>query len=365
MNILITIRTMMYNRGSEAVLRGIVKICRFWKPNSYITVSTGEEGEILKEVLDADRVIPRYDAEGGISYLLTAAKSADVILITGADNYDWPGGNPIMEEINKKLFCVLKGKIILYDCSLKKSNFIENTKQEMMRFSYVTARETITYNLLKRELPENKVKMYPDPAFIMPIEKCGLPMGFEQGKMVGINISNLILTGRFGADEEKILVSYQNLINYILSQTDYKIILIQHIVNNGYDLEALGKLYHLYEKEKRVLLMKTELLNAMQIKYLISKLRFLVTARTHASIAAYSTCVPTLVVSYSIKSVGIAKDLFEDYERYVLPLDQMEDGTELQKKFEFIIHHEDEIREHLEKIIPSFKMRALKFGEIL
>lgn len=365
MNILITIHSMMYNRGSEAVLRGIVKICRFWKPDSYITVSTGEEGEILKEVLDADRVIPRYDAEGGISCLLSAAKNADVILVTGADNYDGPCGNPQMEEVNKKLFCVTKGKTILYGCSLRESNFIENTKQDMMKFSYITARETITYNLFKRELPGHKVKMYPDPAFIMPVEKCSFPMGFEQGKMIGINVSNLILTGRYGADEKNILVSYQNLINYILNQTDYKIILIQHIVNNGFDSEALGKLYHLYEKEKRVLLMKTELLNTMQIKYLISKLRILVTARTHASIAAYSTCVPTLVVSYSIKSVGIAKDLFENHERYILPLDQIEDGTELQKKFEFIMHHEDEIRGHLEKIIPSYKMQALKFGEIL
>lgn len=365
MNILITIHSMMYNRGSEAVLRGIVKICRFWKPNSYITVSTGEEGEILKEVFDADKIIPRYDAEGGISCLLSAANNADVILVTGADNYDSPSGNLIMEEVNKKLFCVAKGKTILYDCSLKESNFIENTKQDMKRFSYITARETITYKLLKKELNEQRVRMYPDPAFIMPAEKCDFPMGFEQGKMIGINVSNLILTGRYGADEEKILLSYQNLINYILNWTDYKIILIQHIVNNGFDLEALGKLYRLYKKEKRILLMKTELLNAMQIKYLISKLRILVTARTHASIAAYSTCIPTLVVSYSIKSVGIAKDLFEDYDHYILPLNQIEDGTELQKKFEFIMLHEDEIREHLEKIIPSYKMQALKFGEIL
>ena len=50
--------------------------------------------------------------------------------------------------------------------------------------------------------------------------------------------------------------------------------------------------------------------NCMQLKYDISKCRFFVGARTHATIAAYSTCVPTLVVGYSVKSRGIARDLF-------------------------------------------------------
>lgn len=363
--ILITIHSLLYNRGSEAVLRSIVMICRYWKPDSFITVSTGEEGEILKDILDVDCIIPRYDATGEISYLLSAAREADIVLVTGADNFDGPNGNRRLTEINTRLFSETRGKTIIYDCSLNQTNFIESTYNDLKRFSYITARESLTYNLFINKFGKDRVGLYPDPAFIMPMEKCNLPAGFEQGKMIGINISNLILSGKYGASEEKILLSYFNLINYILEQTDYKIILVQHIVNNGFDLEALGKIYKLYENEKRVILMKTELLNTMQIKYLISKLNFLVTARTHASIAAYSTCVPTLVVSYSVKSVGIAKDLFEDSESYILPLCEMKDGTELQKKFEFILKNEDVIREHLQEVIPLYKMQALKFGEIL
>lgn len=365
MKILITIHSLMYNRGSEAVLRSITMICRYWRPDSYITIATGEEGEILKDVLDADCVVPRYDSAGNIEPLLRVAKEADVVLVTGADNYDGPCGNPSMENINKLLFNVISGKVILYDCSLHEKHFIESTQKDLMRFSYITARETLTYKLFLDNFNHDKVKYYPDPAFIMPMEKSLLPVGFEPGNMIGINISNLILTGRYGADKEQIMLSYQNLIKFILEQTDYKIILVQHIVNNGFDLEALSKLYKTYEKEKRVLLMKTELLNSMQIKYIISKLNFLVTARTHASIAAYSTCVPTLVVSYSIKSIGIAKDLFDDYKRFVLPLHEITDGTELQNKFEYILNHGNEIRRYLQKVIPQYKMQALRFGEIL
>ena len=49
-------------------------------------------------------------------------------------------------------------------------------------------------------------------------------------------------------------------------------------------------------------------------------------ARTHATIAAYSSCVPTLVVGYSIKARGIAKDLFGTDEGYVLPVQALAKG---------------------------------------
>lgn len=40
------------------------------------------------------------------------------------------------------------------------------------------------------------------------------------------------------------------------------------------------------------------------LKGYISRCRFLVAARTHASIAAYSTGVPALVAGYSVKARG-------------------------------------------------------------
>lgn len=365
MKILITLHSLLYNRGSEAVLRSIVWICRFWKPDSEIIVSTGEEGEILKEIPDVDRMIPRYDAKGGIGHLLEAAKEADVVLVTGADNYDSPKGNGVMHSVNDQLFQVARGKTILYDCSLRDNNFIESTYEDIRRFSEITVRESLTEALFKDKFPEKEIKLYPDPAFVMPMQKCELPYGFEVGNMIGINVSKLILGGRYGADEEMILKSYRNMMDYILENTSYKIFMVQHILNNGFDQDAIAKLYECYKEEERVLFMKTELLNSMQVKYLISKLNFLITARTHASIAAYSTCVPTLVVSYSVKSVGIAKDLFGDYQDYVLPLKDMKDGTELCEKFKYILAHEKDIKAHLQSVIPAYKLRAMQFGEIL
>ena len=46
--------------------------------------------------------------------------------------------------------------------------------------------------------------------------------------------------------------------------------------------------------------------NCMVIKGYISRCELFIGARTHATIAAYSTGVPTLVLGYSVKARGIA-----------------------------------------------------------
>jgi colanic acid/amylovoran biosynthesis protein len=51
-------------------------------------------------------------------------------------------------------------------------------------------------------------------------------------------------------------------------------------------------------------------LNAAQIKQVISQCRFFIGARTHATIAALSSIVPTVSIAYSIKAKGINQDLF-------------------------------------------------------
>ena len=55
----------------------------------------------------------------------------------------------------------------------------------------------------------------------------------------------------------------------------------------------------------------------MELKGFIARCRFFVGARTHATIAAYSSCIPTFSVGYSIKAKGIAQDIFGTYKNYV------------------------------------------------
>ena len=96
----------------------------------------------------------------------------------------------------------------------------------------------------------------------------------------------------------------------------------------------------------------------MELKGYIAACRFFVGARTHATIAAYSTGVPTLVVGYSVKARGIAKDLFETEEHYVLPVQSLKRSDDLKKEFLWLMENETQIREQLESVMPDYKKRA-------
>ena len=98
--------------------------------------------------------------------------------------------------------------------------------------------------------------------------------------------------------------------------------------------------------------------NCKQLKYIISKTKILITARTHASIAGYSTCVPTLVLGYSVKSKGIAKDLFGKYKNYVVPVQEIKEKDELLEAYQYIEKNYKEIKDNLKQIMPDYKEKA-------
>lgn len=94
--------------------------------------------------------------------------------------------------------------------------------------------------------------------------------------------------------------------------------------------------------------------NAEVLKGYIARCRFMIVARTHASIAAYSSQVPTLVVGYSVKARGIARDIFGTETNYVLPVQSLSSENELVESFKWLYTHEEGIKEHYAKVIPQY-----------
>ena len=71
-----------------------------------------------------------------------------------------------------------------------------------------------------------------------------------------------------------------------------------------------------------------------------------------------------MVLGYSIKSRGIAKDLF-GYERLVLGINEISDSDKLKCDFDEMIKDEKNIKEHLNKTIPRIKEMSYKAVEYL
>ena len=285
------------------------------------------------------------------SELLNEVEEGDIAISIGGDTYCYNGLPPILgflnKEINKK-----GAKTALIGCSiepelLNKKEIIEDLKS----YSLICTRESITYEALINAGIDKNTKLIPDSAFGLETIKKELPKNFIEYNTVGINVSPLIQRLENGNN-----ITYQNyveMIKYIIHNTNYNIALIPHVVwSNNNDLDPLTDLYNEFKSTDRVCLIDD--CNCMELKGYISRCKFFVGARTHATIAAYSSCVPTLVVGYSVKAKGIAKDIFGTDGNYVLPVQSLKEKNDLTNAFKWLESNEEEIKKVLNDIMPNY-----------
>lgn len=276
-------------------------------------------------------------------------RTGDIEISVGGDIYcydDYPKYIQLHQMI-----CQRGCKTILLGCSLNEKLFNDpKFVEDMKSYDYISARESLTYELLKKAGIES-IGLSPDSAFTLPKEEVQLPSNFIENNTVGINVSPLVMERE--QEDNVLLDNYRNLIAYILNKTDYAVALIPHVIWSGNDDRSiLNKLYDEFKKSERIVVIQD--CNCMQLKGYIAKCRFFVGARTHATIAAYSTEVPTLVVGYSIKSRGIAKDIFGREENYVIPIEQIKEENKLTQAFIWLQENENHIKEHLKKRMPQY-----------
>ena len=246
-------------------------------------------------------------------------------------------------------------KTVLWGCSVE-PKLLEDKKvaNDLASYTKIITRESISYEALKK-VNEN-TKLYPDPAFNLDKVELDLPDGFEENNTVGINLSPLII--RKEKKEGITLENYAKLIEYILDNTNMKVALIPHVVwQDNDDREPLKELYNRFDTNRIIMI---DDCNCLELKGYISRCRLFIGARTHATIAAYSTCVPTLVVGYSVKAKGIAKDIFGTYENYVIPVQSLENSDDLINSFTWIYENEEKIKNHLTTFMPTYKKRGLE-----
>ena len=285
----------------------------------------------------------------------SGVRKGDVCLSIGGDNYCY-SGTDILAHYNEVLH--KKGaKTVLWGCSVEPELTEDPTiAKDLARYDLITARETISYEALKAVNP-NTV-LVADPAFALERKDLPLPEGWVEGKMVGINASPLILDS---GDGKLVMEAYRNLILRILNTTDLNVVLIPHVVlPESDDRKALLPLFEEFRRTNRVFLLDDH--NCMELKGFIARCRYFVGARTHATIAAYSQLVPTLVLGYSVKSRGIARDLFGSEEHYVIPVQGMTDPNALAAGFDWLQEHEADIRSHLETVMPAYRAKSLEAG---
>jgi len=369
------------NRGCEAIVRSAIPIIRKQIPNAKITLASldaASDKDIpdLDAIIDVSRVnIKKYSINWFINVfnvkvlksdnfahqkqnqkLVDLIAKNDAFLSIGGDNYCY-GEQPWVYEIDRNIKKSGK-KLVLWGASIGDEDISDEKIKDLKSFDLILARESLTYNILKNNGLEN-VKLCADGAFTMEKEELPLPMGWQEGNTLGFNFSPLVWNKNKASHEAAF-----RLIQHILDTTDMTIALTPHVIEKGNDdYECLLDFYNKFKETGRVILLPNNL-NAIQYKGYISRMKFFIGARTHATIAAYSTLIPTLVLGYSIKSKGIALDIFGE-EKLVLSIKEISDSQKLIDKFEEMKAEEQQIITRLANRIPEIKKMSQKAAAYL
>ena len=285
--------------------------------------------------------------------LVIRAGRRSICLSIGGDTYCY-GPQEHLYVINRRLKRAGR-PTVLWCCSIEPDIISGELLEDLASYDMIVARESITEEALRSAgLP---VRRCCDPAFTLKTWKLPLPDGWrnrEEGTgTIGINVSPLVL-GK-AKDRAAAVEAFKALIRHILETSDDAVALVPHVTwEHDNDLDALNEIREPFMDESRVLMLPATL-DAQMLKGYISRMKALVTARTHASIAGYSSCVPTLVIGYSVKARGIARDLFGSEEGHLLPVQELHSAEQLIGAYDALIARGLDEREYLIHKLPEYK----------
>lgn len=242
--------------------------------------------------------------------------AVDAVLAIGGDNYSLDYRIPVITQA-VDAFAMNMGKpVFLWGASVgpfeREPAFKPAIARHLARMTRIFVREKNSFDYLTGTLGLRNVTLAADPAFSLQPQQVDAtdfwPKG--DGDVVGINFSPLVARREFSSEA----ASNDEIIRDIilaLHARGKQVLLIPHVVegnwNNDYNyMSGVLAAYDLHDKASIV----PPSLNSCQLKEVISGLSILVAARTHATIAAFSSYVPTVSLSYSVKARGINQMVF-------------------------------------------------------
>ncbi len=370
------------NHGCEAIVRTLSAMIKKVHPESVIKLYTlnaksDESGDLPNidesEEFNYIRSVSKTTAAQKIKLSLLSRKSQkladeyfyslscknpslkedDIYISVGGDNYCYGDGH-MAAAFNRELKKLGK-KTVLWGCSIGEDDLSEDKIKDLKTFDLIVTRETLTFETLKKHGIDRNTVLYPDPAFTLDIdEKMGKDFEVKPNTL-GFNISSLV--GTYSAKGISIEAISTDFLRYILDNSNKNILLIPHVTKDSDgDQLILSRIAEKLDSNRVSVVSPT--LTAAQYKSIISRCDMFIGARTHATIAAYSTCVPTLVIGYSVKSKGIAKDIFGTDNGLVIPVSEIDSADKLIKAYEDFSSKKETYHKHLEEFMPNYIEKA-------
>lgn len=224
-----------------------------------------------------------------------------------------------------------------------------------------------TINVLLGEKSQKRIIQYcPDVAFwlksTMPKNLRIFPtIEFKESKrIIGLNINGLLYNGGYtGKNMFMLKCDYadyiKQLINKVLIETQYEILLIPHTFGSIEDVNSdnfASKFVHgqIENKLRKRVHIVQGVYNQNEIKGIINLCSFFVGSRMHACIAAISQGIPTIALAYSHKFEGVFNSI--GFGHYVIDAKKVDTDNALRQTFRLFLNTHaphDEIMLHIKK----------------
>ena len=380
-----------YNRGCEAIVLTTIDMIRknFHNPSFILSSFDAENdrkydlGDAVK-IIDHHFIVKRFTPEWGARQfkkvissnyrsnywkaiyapILKEINDVDCVISVGGDNYTMDYGYPdyflnlnrIVKEAGKKL--------VIWGASVgpfQEDENLDTIINNLSSVDLITARESYTVNYLEGLGIKNNVRRVADPAFLLaPDSSKSLDRYLSSSKdILGFNISPLLKKYHSEAWEQNVISDVVSFLESIISDYKMKVLLIPHVTGRKDSQNDYVYMKNICDKigdKANIDIIPAEY-NARQMKYAISKCRYFIGARTHSTIAALSSEIPTLSIGYSIKARGINEDIFGGLD-YIIESSKLSLQI-LREKFDMLKCRESEIRMRLKMEIPMLKKKAM------
>jgi len=380
----------LLNRGCEAILRSTVDLLRseFGVSTRFINAPASsvadpgchEEDTFIEHSYPAP--IRRFRTNWlRYQYYLRIAKNplamsdlkmtvsrhiheADATLILGGDTYTLDYGVPRVYFAANRHTLNAKKPLIFWGATIgpfsRVPEFEKEAAEELKRVTRIYAREPLTVSYLRGLGVTENVSLSSDAAFALEPEKPMLDSDLRAAlsmPCIGLNLSRLV--GRYKTDPKTWIQEAVALVDAMLHEfRDYQLVLVPHVFlpgNNDY-LFMKEVVTQLRCKERARLIDVPY--NARQLKWILSQMQAFAGARTHSTIAALSSGVPTTSIGYSRKAEGINLQMF-GHTDWVLPVKELTPESLCQNVGD-LLDQRDSVVDELQKQTATARARAVE-----
>lgn len=385
----------VHNYGCEAIVRGTVSLLRQEWPDCHIVYASARPQTDMEALSDIRlSIVPErphvpLSRRGlnsimrrlGLSFRVSVPDNLywltddiDCVLAIGGDNFTlWHG-----QESATSFFQVDQSRrimdsdtaLVLWGASVgpfeENPHAVEAFSQVFKEMTLITIRESTSLDYLDGLGVRDNVRLVADPAYLMSVD--GIDPSQDEQYMpdiptLAVNLSPLSISYTFG--DERLAQQRENqarMIAQVIRQYDLDILLVPHVVcpwkSEDDDYGHLSKVKERIPSDfqSRVRLLPPDL-GARRTKRIIASCRALVAARLHCCIAGMSMRVPTLLLSYSPKSLGMCEYIYGNRD-WVTPVDS--EPEHLVSAIGTLWSRAEDLHQHLQQRIPSVQQDSRK-----